>query len=375
MVARLPSAMLPLAILLLVDERTRSLAAAGLVVGAYGLGRAAVSPMVGALVDRMGQTRVLVAGALVQGLLLICLVAAALLRAPLLVIVLVAAVAGGATPPIQACLRALWPVVTSGAAARETAYSFDATSQEMIWIAGPLLVALLLTVSSPVGTVIFSAVIGCAGVALFASSPVSLAWRGSGRAPRARLGALAGRDLRVLIAAGVCVGLSWGALTFGLTALAVQLGNNRASGALLACVSIGSIAGGLLYGARQWAWPILSRYRTLLVANIACGAPLLVAGSVVAAAPMALLAGLPLAPVFASAYILTGRSAHAGTTTEAFTWTSSAFGLGVSLGAGLGGIVGQAVDVHAAFALACGASAAAWLLARFLRDGRSSAGA
>ena len=113
---------------------------------------------------------------------------------------------------------------------------------------------------------------------------------------------------------------------------------------------------------------VLARYRALLVANVACGAPLLVAGSVIAAIPMSLLAGLPLAPVYASAYILTGRAAPAATTTEAFTWTSSAFGLGVSLGMSLAGVAGQAVDVHAAFALACAASAAAWLVARYIRS-------
>jgi hypothetical protein len=185
---------------------------------------------------------------------------------------------------------------------------------------------------------------------------------------RARLGALAGRDLRVLIVTGACTGLSWGALTFGLTALAVELANSRASGLLLACVSVGSIGGGLLYSGRRWGWSVLARYRALLVANVACGAPLLLAGSVLAAIPMSLLAGLPLAPVYASAYILTGRAAPAGTTTEAFTWTSSAFALGVSVGMGLAGVAAQEVDVHAAFALACGASAAGWLFARFVRS-------
>jgi MFS transporter len=368
MLARLPTAMLPLAILLLVNGRTGSLAAAGLTVGAFGLGRAVVSPAAGALVDRMGQARVLVTGALAQAVVLVALVEAVELRSSLLGVTAVAAAAGAASPPVQACLRALWPVVTSGVPARETAYSFDATSQEMIWIAGPLLVAALLSVSSAAAAVIVCAVIGFAGVVVFASSPISHGWRGSTSVERARFGALAGRDLRILIVTGTCTGLSWGALTFGLTAIAVGLANSKASGLLIACVSVGSIAGGLLYGGRHWGWSVLVRYRALLVANVACGAPLLFAGSVLAAIPMSLLAGLPLAPIYASAYILTGRAAPGGTTTESFTWTSSAFGLGVSLGMSLAGVAGQAIDVHAAFALACAASAAAWLIARFIRS-------
>jgi hypothetical protein len=34
----------------------------------------------------------------------------------------------------------------------------------------------------------------------------------------------------------------------------------------------------------------------------------------------------------------------------------------------IAGVAGQAIDVHAAFALACGASATAWLMARFIRS-------
>jgi MFS family permease len=366
MVARLPTATLPLAILLLLHERTGSLAASGLAVGAFGLGRAAVSPIAGALIDRMGQARILVTGAAAQAVLLVAFVAAVEVGVPVYAVAAMAVAAGAASPPVQACLRALWPVVTTGVPAREAAYSFDATSQEMIWIVGPLRVAALLTVGSAAAAVLVCAFIGCVGVALFASSPISYAWRGPKSVERARLGALAGRDLRVLVVTVACTGISWGALTFGLTALAVELANGKASGLLLACVGVGSIGGGLLYGGRRWGWSVPARYRALLVANVACGAPLLFAGSVLAAVPMSLLAGLPLAPVYASAYILTGRVAPAGTTTEAFAWTSSAFALGVSVGMSLAGVAGQVIDVHAAFGLASGASAAAWLIARFL---------
>lgn len=367
MIARLPAAMLPLAILLMVHGRTGSLAAAGLVVGAYGIGRAAVSPVVGALIDRVGQFRVLVVGGGVQAALLICLVAAAELRLSLVVSAVVALAAGAAVPPIQACLRALWPVVAVGQVARDAAYSFDATSQELLWIAGPLAVAALLTVASPASVVIIAAVIACIGVGLFALSPISRSWRGSAT-ERPRFGALAGRDLRALLVTSVFVGINWGAMTFGLTALAVGLGNNRASGVLLAALSAGSITGGLMYGARAWRRAVADRYRVLLVAAATCCLPLVFASSIGTAVPMSFLAGLPLAPVYASMYILTGRVARRGTTTEAFTWISSTFALGVSLGTAGAGAAGQALGVHSAFTLACLGAAAAALLALLVKD-------
>jgi MFS family permease len=372
MIGRLPSAMLPLAIFLMIHGRTRSLAAAGLVVGAYGIGRAAVSPLIGALVDRVGQTRVLSIGVAAQALLLTALVVVAQLQPSVVINAAVAAAAGAASPPVQACLRALWPVVASGDAARDAAYSFDATTQELLWIAGPLIVAALLTAFSPAAIVIVSAVIGCIGVAVFASSPISRGWRTATGSVRVRFGALAGRDLRVLLVSNVLSGCQWGALTFGVTALAVALGNSRASGLLLACISAGSITGGLVSGARPWRWSARERYRALMAATAACGIPLVFAHSIPIAAPLSLLAGIPLAATYASLYILTGRFAPEGTTTEAFTWTSSSFALGVSLGTAGAGVLSQTFDIHSAFAMACLAAAAATLFTFVVRDPRSA---
>jgi MFS family permease len=368
MIARLPTAMLPLAILLLVNARMGSLAAAGLVVGAFSVGRAAMSPVVGAQVDRLGQVRVLIAGAVAQTVLLGALLLAVQVQSSVPMTAIVAAAAGAASPPIQACLRALWPVVAPGDAAREAAYSFDATSQELIWIVGPLLVSVLLIVASPAVVVMVCAAIGCAGVALFVISPVTRQWQGSRDSKRPRFGALASKDLRALLASVIFTGVSWGALTFGLVALAVGVGSSRASGLLLALVSIGSISGGILIGARRWSWSTIKRYRFLLAGAVLCSVPLLVTRSIAIAAPASLLAGFPLASVYASQYILTGRSARQGTTTEAFTWLSSTFALGISLGYAGAGAASQAIDVHAAFALACLASAAAALLALLIRD-------
>jgi hypothetical protein len=368
MIARLPSAMLPLAILLLVNTRLGSLAAAGLIVGAFSIGRAAASPLVGALIDRLGQFWVLVSGAAAQAILLGGLLLAVQARASVAVTAIVAALAGAATPPIQACLRALWPVVAPGDAARDAAYSFDATSQELIWIFGPLLVSLLLLIATPGVVVVVCAAIGFAGVTLFVVSPVSRGWRGSRDSKRSRLGALGSRDLRALLVTVVFAGVSWGALTFGVAALAVSLGSSRASGLLLALVSVGSISGGVLIGARRWSWSTIKRYRALLAATVVCSTPLLLASSIAIAAPMSLIAGFPLAATYASQYILTGRSAQQGTTTEAFTWLSSMFALGISVGYAGAGAASQAIDFHAAFAVACLASGAAALLVLLMRD-------
>jgi MFS family permease len=78
LVARLPVAMLSIGLLVHARHLTGSFAAAGLVAGAFAVALGAGGPLLGALVDRRGQTAVLLATALVAGP---ALVAAALLPA------------------------------------------------------------------------------------------------------------------------------------------------------------------------------------------------------------------------------------------------------------------------------------------------------
>ena len=66
-VARLPLAMLTIGMLVHVQQLTGSFAAAGLVAGTLAVAQGAGGPALGRLVDRRGQTAVLLAGALVAG--------------------------------------------------------------------------------------------------------------------------------------------------------------------------------------------------------------------------------------------------------------------------------------------------------------------
>jgi predicted MFS family arabinose efflux permease len=163
------------------------------------------------------------------------------------------------------------------------------------------------------------------------------------------------------------MGLGLGAIEVGLPSLALHAGSRPASGLLLALWSLGSMTGGLWYGSRTWRVPLSTRYRTLLLAGVACIAPLIVARSVPAGAVCAFLAGLTIAPVFSCQYALIGRSVTPGVETEAFTWVSAALISGVAAGSALGGAAISAAGVSAPFALACGATGLAALSAVRMR--------
>jgi MFS family permease len=352
LLGRLPMAMSSLAILLLVRGTTHSYLAAGLAVGAYAFASAAGAPLQGRLVDRFGRLRVLVPSAVAQALVLVVFVLSSSAGASASVLVVLAAAAGALMPPVAPTVRALLREVFQDPGVRDTAYALDSVVQELVWIIGPLLVALIITAVSPAGAVLVVAGVCIVGTLLFVRAPLA---RGSGTraAHEPRIAVLANPELRALFGPVALTGVGLGAIEVGLPSLALHAGSRPASGLLLAFWSVGSMLGGLWYGARAWRSSLARRYRVLLVLAVACTAPLIAAKSVLAGALCSVLAGLTIAPVFSCQYALVGRSVTPGAETEAFTWVSASLVAGIAVGSALGGAAIGAEGVSAPFVLAC----------------------
>lgn len=360
--ARLPSGMFSLAILLFVHSRSDSFLTAGLAVGAFTLAGALTGPALGALVDRIGQTRVLLPTAAAQAAMLVALVLIAQNRVASATIVVAAAVAGALQPPIAGCIRALWSEVAADGQALETAYALDATTQEVIWTLGPLLVGATASLISSAAGVLLCAAITLCGTFFFAGSELSSGWRARTH-ERARGGALGSAGLRALLGTVLLAGVVIGAVEVGLPALATAHGSHWAAGPLLALFSTGSMTGGLLYSARSWQGAPDARYRALLLTMAIAVSPLIAVHSLAVAFPLSFLAGLGLAPLLSAQFSLVGALAPAGAATEAFTWHRAATIAGAACGSALGGSLIDARGVGGAFALGCAGVALAWLLA------------
>ena len=358
LIGRLPQGMTSLAILLLVRAHTQSYAAAGVAVGAYDFATAGGAPVLGRLVDRFGRRRVLPPVAVAQCVALCGLLIAAHAGAGAGALIALSAIAGSLMPPIAPAVRALLRDLLPDPEVRETAYALESVIQEVIWIAGPLVVGAVIAVASPTVAVLISASVCIAGTTLFVTSPGA---RGHGvRAMHGRRPqVLAIAELRAMLAPIFLNGLAIGAISIGLPALALHAGSRPATGVLLAVWSLGSVTGGLWYGARTWRAPLGRRYPILLLSGVVCTAPLILARTIPEGIVGALVAGLTLAPVFSCQYALVGRAVPAGVETEAFTWVSSALIGGLAAGAALGGAAVASAGFSAPFVVGSAAMALA----------------
>jgi MFS family permease len=366
LLGRLVIGMAGLAIVLLVRDSDGSFALAGLAAGSFGLGCCVAAPPIGRAVDRNGQTRVLLACAVVcaGAFSSLALVAG---HGPRALLPLLAGIGGATIPPIGACMRALWSSLLGRGPRLQTAFAFEATVQEMVFIAGPLLVVTLIAVASPAAAMLAIAAAVLVGTSLFAAAPASRSWRPVER-DRDWAGALRGQGVRTALAVIVLMAAAFGMVEVTVPAVAEQLGNRTLSGLFLSLWSLGSMVGGLTAGAlASGRGP--ERRVVLLLGGVAAGlSPLLVASvGVLPFALCMLLAGVAVAPTIACLYLLIDRSAPPGTVTEAFTWVSSAFTAGSAVGSALAGSLVQHASPTAAFVLAVAMVTAAALLARVRR--------
>ncbi|MFI0351426.1 MFS transporter [Actinomadura sp. 9N407] len=348
LLGRLPNGMAMFAIVLHIRAEGGGYALAGTLGAVFGLAMAAGQPILGRTMDRYGQPRVLLPAAWLSaaGFGLIALNGGG----PLPVTVGAVILAGFATPPLEAGLRALWNRVLPGPAQIKTAYALDAAAQEILFTVGPLFVVAAAVVNTEVALLLTGA-LGVAGTLVITTSPPSRTWKGE---PRAAdwAGPLRSSGLRVLLLGLACAGIALGVYAVAATAYAERAHDDLAHGILLAAMSGGALAGGLVYGARSWPGDDHQRFPWLMAALAVGYLPLVWAPGLPVMSVLAFVSGLFLAPMLACSFTLVDELAPAGTVTEAFAWVVAAVGVGGAVGSAAAGLGQELAGVPGAFAAA-----------------------
>jgi MFS family permease len=360
--ARLPLPTFSIGLLVHTRHLTGSFAAAGLVAGLYGVGLGVGGPVLGRLVDRCGQTAVLLSAAAVSAGLLAA-IGLAPAGAPVPALAVLAFGIGAASPPLGACVRTALPRLLPDPEAVRASYTLDATVSELTWILGPPLVLAAGVATSTGFALAASGALQLLATSAFAAEPASRGWRPAGDACVRPGGCLRSAAMRTLVLAMIAVGALFGAVEVGVTAASAGLGGAALAGPLLGLWGVGSLIGGIA-AVRAGAGLSGASGLALVLGALACGHLLLVvaSGSVLALAAVLVLGGIAIAPTYAVAYALVDDAAPAGTETEAFAWLGTAVQVGAALGSVVAGAAAEHAGPRAAFAFAAVAGAVALAL-------------
>lgn len=362
-IGRLPIGILGLAILLATQAARGSFGLAGAVAACYLAGLAVMAPVLGRFIDRTGPARTLLVAAIVFPATLVTLVTALHFDAPLWTAFALAALAGASFPPITVCLRTFLRQRLIEEAQLATAYSLESVLIEVIFIVGPMLVALFVAYLSAGAAILFAAGCGLAGTLLFRRSPAIEQWRIEERSAPSLVGPLAVRGFVPLLTVILAYSGAFGLLEIGVTAFAAEAGKPALAGLILGLMSIGSALGGLAYGSRSWRLPLPRQFALMLLLMGAGIAALGLIGNAVVFTVLGVAAGIVMAPALIMQSMLVARTAPPQYATEAFTWSTSCLLTGVGLGLGAGGLLLEQATSGAVFAAAGAVSAGAAVLA------------
>lgn len=360
---RLPIGITGLAILLLAQSATGSYASGGAASACYVAGLAVCAPLLGRLIDRQGPRLALIVSAALFPAALLALVTAIHGGAPVWVAFTCAAAAGASFPPITVCMRTLFKRQLAEDSLLAAAYSLESVLIEIIFIVGPMLVALLVAIASPAVAVSFAAACGCAGTVLFVRSHALKVWRIEPRRAANVFGPLAEPGFPGLLAVVLCYASAFGLVEIGTMAYASERGAPAFAGVLLGVMSIGSAVGGIVYGSRTWRLPLARQFAlTLAVMGIGV-APLGLPMPFWAFALWSVAAGIVMAPALIMQSMLVAKLSRAEHSTEAFTWSSTALLAGVGIGLTLGGQILEIARSPAVFVAAAVVSLGAGIVA------------
>lgn len=333
LIARFPAGMYSLGILMHMEQQHGSYTAAGLVLAAFSVGMAIAGPFVSRLMSRFGTVTVLLTTAIIS---MLALLSIASFEIPLWGDVLAGAIAGAAMPPVVPTVRTLYPRMVQQRLLAPL-FSFDAALQEIIWVFGPVLLTLLVSLLGTGPTLLVTIAIQAVGALFFILSP---------EVRRLRIPPTTRKLGRVLRKPPVLLSVIVSSMFIGGFA-AVEAGvvatfgeGALEAGIVLGVSALGSLAGGFALGGRGITpWSVAIRL-TIVLLGMVIALPL---SDVVGLSIALFIAGIGTAPALAAFSAIVAGTVKFADTPEAYAW----IGTGQLLGAALGSaIAGVAIDAN-----------------------------
>ena len=159
--------MLSLAYLLHVEAVAHSYGAAGLVLAASSIGQAISGPLTSRWMGVWGMRPVLILTSVVA---LLSMGTIAFVLMPVWLYMVVGFVGGLAVPPVQPAVRTIYPKMVTSAQLTPL-FSLDASAQELIWVAGPVITTFVATQIGTVAAICVAMAFLLVGGVWFIASP------------------------------------------------------------------------------------------------------------------------------------------------------------------------------------------------------------
>ena len=337
--ARLPIAMAPIGIVAMLSQTHGEYWLAGAVSATFALTNAAAAPQISRLVDRMGQSRVLIPATIISVIAFAALITATNQRWPTWTLFLSAFLAA-AMPSIPAMMRARWTEIFRDRPELNTAFAFESAADELVYIAGASLsVGLAVSLFPEAGMMISTTFLALGTFAFLLQRSTEPKVRPVENGYRQR-SAIFLRPVQIITLALIFVGSTFATAEVSAVAITKELGQPGAASPVIGVYAIGSFVVGLTLGAIN---PKMSLQRQLLIAVsvLALTAlPLLVANSSVALLAFAVfLSGVAISPIFITSFGLIERRVPESMLTEGVTWVMTGIGIGMAFGAFISGWV------------------------------------
>jgi len=346
-VARMPMAMAPIGIVAMLSQTHGEYWLAGAVSATFALTNALAAPQISRLIDRIGQSRIVIPATTISVISFALLLAATHLRWPTWTLFLFAFTAA-TMPSMSAMVRARWTEIFRDKPELGTAFAFESAADELLYIAGAsLAVGLSVSLFPEAGMLASTLFLAFGSTAFIAQRATEPRIRPVENGTQAS--AIWQRPVQIVTLALTFIGAIFATAEVSSVAITKELGQPGAASIVIGVYALGSFVIGLILGALTLKMPLQRQLAIAVGVITLTSIPLLFADTVPLLAVAVFVSGLAISPTFITAFGLIERRVPEAMLTEGVTWVMTGIGIGMAFGAFAAGWVVDTFGAHNGF--------------------------
>ncbi len=242
-----------------------------------------------------------------------------------------------------------------------TAYSYEALMDEIVFIVGPITATACATSIAPAAGLIAGMILMSIGMPIYAMQRATEPPPSPVRIKDPHPPVIGIPIVKAIAIATTFTGGFFGAISIVVVGFSQSQGHKAQSGLLLGLWASGSAVMALVNGLIKWKLPYASRFLVFLVALTVLSIPFIFVHSIFWLAIALFFNGFAIAPLVVNAYGVVQDVVPSEQITESFTWVVAGMPLGGALSAALGGWIIDNYGAQTAFWVPLGFMCAALL--------------